>query len=201
MAIGAGWAEGAFVDAGWVVGAWEQPSAIKTIGGTSQLEAFDSTGQINLGWQIGGTSQLEAFDSSGAIQAGDAVADDTVPGGWWIAYEQEQFRRRAEKAKRLKAKKQAEEIQNELDKALALAERELEEEAARVEELTRLTKLVAEFKDEIETSTNERIIYIAKQAIEQATYSRMEQLERELFRLREEESFILLATQILLNNQ
>ena len=97
MTIGAGWAEGAWVDASWVVGAWEQPTATKTIGGTSQLEAFSSTGtltvqnqetiggvsqleafsstgQLNLGWQIGGTSQLNPFTSSGFIQVGDVVA-------------------------------------------------------------------------------------------------------------------------------
>jgi len=90
MTIGAGWAEGAWVDASWVVGAWAQPTATKTIGGTSQLEAFSSTGtltvqnqetiggvsqleafsstgQLNLGWQIGGTSQLNPFTSSGKI--------------------------------------------------------------------------------------------------------------------------------------
>ena len=98
MTIGAGWAEGAWVDASWVVGAWAQPTATKTIGGTSQLEAFNSTGtltvqnqetiggasqleafsstgQLNLGWQIGGTSQLNPFTSSGFIQVGDVVEE------------------------------------------------------------------------------------------------------------------------------
>ena len=68
MAIGTGWADGAWVDAAWVVGAWAQP-ATKTIGGTSQLGAFSSTGGIDVGSvkTVGGVSQLEAFASTGTL--------------------------------------------------------------------------------------------------------------------------------------
>jgi hypothetical protein len=53
----------------------------RVIGGTSQLEAFTSTGGITLERTIGGTSQLAAFTSSGVITVGDAVAEETKGGG------------------------------------------------------------------------------------------------------------------------
>jgi hypothetical protein len=79
MAIGQGWAEGAWVDASWVVGAWAQAGTTKTIGGTSQLEAFSSSGTIDVvvPKTIGASSQLEAFTSSGGI----TVAVDKTIGG------------------------------------------------------------------------------------------------------------------------
>jgi hypothetical protein len=79
MAIGQGWAEGAWVDASWVVGAWAQAGTTKTIGGTSQLEAFSSSGTIDVvvPKTIGASSQLEAFNSSGGI----TVAVDKTIGG------------------------------------------------------------------------------------------------------------------------
>ena len=48
MTIGSGWAEGSWTDAGWVVGAWVQVSATKTIGASSQLEAFAASGTLQV---------------------------------------------------------------------------------------------------------------------------------------------------------
>lgn len=108
MAIGQGWAEGSFVDASWVtagLGAWVQAGATKTIGGTSQLELFTSSGTIAVlspktigaasqleaflssgqldvqtNHTIGGSSQLSLFTSSGFIQVGVAAAVEPTPG-------------------------------------------------------------------------------------------------------------------------
>ena len=56
------------------LGAFDSSGAIKvgsaiTLGGTSQLEAYDSSGGLNVQTQLtlGGTSQLEAYDSTGGI--------------------------------------------------------------------------------------------------------------------------------------
>lgn len=43
-------------------------AGINEIGGTSQIEAFSSTGGITRERAIGGTSQLEAYSSSGGIE-------------------------------------------------------------------------------------------------------------------------------------
>ena len=70
MAIGSGWVDGAWVDAGWVTGAWAQADPVKTIGGTSQLGAFTSSGTLTVvvPKTIGGSSQIGVFTSSGFIQ-------------------------------------------------------------------------------------------------------------------------------------
>jgi hypothetical protein len=79
MTIGAGWAEGAWIDASWVVGAWAPVTASKTIGGTSQLEAFSSTGGLDVTGNktVGGVSQLEAFASTGGL---DVTGSQTIGG-------------------------------------------------------------------------------------------------------------------------
>jgi hypothetical protein len=79
MTIGAAWAEGSWVDASWVVGAWEPVTATKTIGGTSQLDAFSSTGGLDVTGTktIGGVSQLEVLSSTGGI---DVTGTQTLGG-------------------------------------------------------------------------------------------------------------------------
>jgi len=58
------------------LGAFDSTGGItleRTIGGTAQLLAFDATGGITLERTLGGTSQLAAFTSSGFIQVGDVI--------------------------------------------------------------------------------------------------------------------------------
>ncbi|MCP3669170.1 MAG: hypothetical protein GY814_01775 [Gammaproteobacteria bacterium] len=52
----------------------------KTIGGTSQLEAFDAAGGIKVQKQgtLGGVSQLEAFDAAGGITVERTIGGTTV---------------------------------------------------------------------------------------------------------------------------
>ena len=223
MTIGAGWAEGAWVDASWVVGAWAQPTATKTIGGTSQLEAFSSTGtltvqnqetiggvsqleafsstgQLNLGWQIGGTSQLNPFTSSGYIQVGDVVVvEEEASTGGSFAFMREQLRykeedeRRQRKARKEKARK----IKDKLDREIALAFIAKDEGEAQRKDLERLTKLAAAHRDEI-IADNVKLASTIEDAVRLGTFSRMQKLARELNEMREEEEFLMLATRILL---
>ena len=169
-----------------------------TIGATSQLEAFDSTGQINLGWQIGGTSQLEAFTSSGTIQAGTARKNT---GGFFYAVDDLLTRQRRRNRERYKREAEAERISDELTRLVAIEERRIEAESDRILELNELTDLASSQQNRIEVETDARIRVLAKRAIEKKTFSAMEHFERELFKFREEEEFIILATQILVNNQ
>jgi hypothetical protein len=224
MTIGAGWAEGAWVDASWVVGAWAQPTATKTIGGTSQLEAFassgtltvqnqetiggtsqlevfNSTGGINLGFSIGGTSQLQAFTSSGFIQVGDVVVVDTdqPTGGWGYWFDYEQHRKNAAAKDREKEKRKAKQIEDEIHRALALEERKLEAESARVDDLNRLNQLVEKHQQSIVDLDNPRLTFVMQEALEKHTFSTNERLERTLSEMREEEFFLMQATMILLN--
>jgi hypothetical protein len=172
----------------------------RVIGGTGQLEPFTATGGITLERTLGGTGQLNPFTSSGGIQAGDAVEEETNTGGWfWFKYEQEQLRKQEKRRQQEEKLKKAKQIQDKIDRELALAQRELEEKELRESELKTLTVLVEQFEDEIQQLTNERISQVAQEAIEQNTYSRMERLERELSRYKEEEEFLLMATRIILN--
>ena len=123
---------------------------------------------------------------------------DTPSGGWWFAYEQEQYRRESERRRRRKEREKAKRIKNELDRALALAQRKLEEDIGEKADLERLTRLVDEYEKEITDQTNDRIAFVAKEAVERKTFSTMQRLERELFQLHEEEQFLILATQILI---
>ena len=64
------------------VGAYSSTGGItleRTIGGTSQIAAFSSTGGITLERALGGTSQLGVITSSGGIQVGDAVPVEVTP--------------------------------------------------------------------------------------------------------------------------
>ena len=136
----------------------------------------------------------------GFAGGGVAVAK-TFSGGFYYHYDVYQLRKKREKKEREIEKLKAVLIQNELDKALALEERTIEEDDARQEELRSLTLLTKEHEKEIKQSTNERIAFIAKEAYNRATFSKMEQLERELKVFYEEEEFILTAARLLLNEQ
>lgn len=82
MTIGEGWAEGSWIDGSWVVGAWAQAAPVKTIGGTSQLEAFTSSAALDVSTPktIGATSQLEAFASSGELTVVEPALPKTIGG-------------------------------------------------------------------------------------------------------------------------
>ena len=128
-----------------------------------------------------------------------AISDFT--GGWWVQYEKQRQQQEEERAKRKEARKRSQEIKDELDRLIALEQRKLEENAARLVELNGLTSLAKEYKQDLHKSTDDRMAFIAKTAINKQTFSAMERLERELFTMSEEEEFLLMATMVIINEQ
>ena len=128
-----------------------------------------------------------------------AVSDKTFTGGFYV--EMELYRRRQEKERREREEKRrkAKQIKDELERKIALEQRRIEEEEARHIELAELTSIVEQNEKILRHATNERIAFIAKEAINRHTYSKMERLERELNLYLEEEEFLMMATQIILN--
>jgi len=126
------------------------------------------------------------------------VDEEANSGGFWFRYEQEQYRRQDAKRKRKKAKEKAKEIQSDLDRALALAQREIEEREARDAELERLTKLIKTHRAEV-TEINAHIWAMTERAIEKNTFAAMEILDREVRKLHDEEQFLMMAAEIFLN--
>jgi len=183
------------------LGAFDSTGGItleRTIGGTAQLLAFDATGGITLERTLGGTSQLAAFTSSGFIQVGDVVAvEEANTGGWAFRREQERYRQEDEARKRRAKKEKAKQIADKLDRDIALAFIARDEGEAQRKDLERLTKLAAEYKDEI-IADNAKIASTIEDAVSLGTFSRMQKLSRELNLMREEEQFLMLATKILL---
>ena len=151
-------------------------------------------------FRSGATSQLGAYSSSGVLTVGDVAeeAEEESTGGWYFRYEQEQYRLADERRKRKKTKEEAQRIEDELIKAIALEERKIEEREARDNELDRLTKLAERHIDEI-TETNNAIGRAAIQAIESRKFGEMEKLERLLKRQYEEEQFLIEATRLIIN--
>ncbi len=173
----------------------------RKLGAVSQLELITATGGIDVlsPKTLGAISQLEAFTASGGLQAPTATA---ATGGFWVEYAEEVRRRRREQEERDRKRKLALKIKSDLDKALALAEAEIADKEARDLELGRLTLIAESYKKDLQKVTNERITFIALEAINRHTYSAMERFERELAKLhKEEEDFLIMATEILVMNQ
>jgi len=120
-------------------------------------------------------------------------------GGVWQWYDREQARRDNERKQRAQDKLDAQAIKEKLDRELALAERAIEAEDARKAELARLNRLVSKNQDFIKSFGSERLDFVMAEALEKQTFSKMERLERELSLMREEEQFLLMAVQILVN--
>ena len=121
---------------------------------------------------------------------------EDIFGGFWLRHELEYRRREKEKRRRELEKEQNRLIEDELDRALALEERKIEDEEARKAELTRLLRLSQEYSQEV-SAMNERVSRALDEATTRMTFSTMERLEREIARHREEEEFLLIATILL----
>lgn len=151
-----------------------------------------------------GSSLLMQDGNNLLLQASDGAAEEVVEeqnsGGYslWIKFEQEQLRREDERKRQAIAKKKALKIKKKIDRELALAERKLEEEVSRKAELARINRLVAANQDYILSLENAKIELAMVESLERQTFSTMERLERELTKVKEEEDFLLMATQIIM---
>ena len=131
----------------------------------------------------------------------EAITAEQNSGGYtsfWDDFERELNRRKKEEKRRLKRKKKARKIPDELTRQLYLAEREIEAEEARRAELARLNRLSAENRAFV-AGLKDGMELVLLAALERQSYSTMERLERELLQAKkEEEEFLLMASQILL---
>jgi len=133
------------------------------------------------------------------ITQGQSLIERKPTGGFWFDYDRERYRRDEERKRLLDLELKALFVEDKLERKIALEFRKDEEEENRLIELSMLTKLVNEHQKEIEESFNEKVIFAANRAILQHSYSTMERLERTLNRELEEEQFLLITTQILLD--
>jgi hypothetical protein len=117
--------------------------------------------------------------------------DETFSGGFFVAFEREQARRRKRQKELDEAEEAAKEIQEALDREIAQLLHQQEREDERRAELDRLKGLVAKF-DRIDDDTNERVVKAFARARAQANVSAYLALERELQRAAEEEEFAIL---------
>ena len=125
---------------------------------------------------------------------------ETDTGGrFWGSYDILTRKQQRGRKSRAKARRKAKKIQNELDRALYLAEMELQAQEARETELARLADLVMKNKELIVSIGGKRIESVIDEAIEKQTFSATERMEREIRQLHDEETFIMMAAQILVN--
>lgn len=124
----------------------------------------------------------------------------TFTGGFWYAYEKEVLRRKQEQRKRDELEEKARQLQDKLDREIALEYRKREAEQARIDELKRLTRLAEQFQETIQKELSDKVIIAAERAIKQGNYSAMEALNREIDRAKEEEMFLIDAAMLILND-
>ncbi|MCP5019815.1 MAG: hypothetical protein GY938_31695 [Ketobacter sp.] len=146
--------------------------------------------------ELDASSNVSNVESSAAFTTTEV--DDTATAGWIYRWKVEQDRRIEEDKARRKAKKKAKKIKKKIDRELALAEREIEEEAARKAELARINRLASDYQSELK-ALNPKIEKALTESLRKQTFSTMERLERELGYIYEEEQFLIMATQILVN--
>ena len=143
------------------------------------------------------SNESNVVSSTPAFTTTATPADAT--GGFWADYDTVGSKSLVKRQRAETKRRKAQEIQDTTDRLIALENRRLEEESARLQELEALTEMVRDSGADLRKVTNERIEFIAKQAINRHTFSAMERLERELNMMYEEEEFLIMATQILVN--
>ena len=115
---------------------------------------------------------------------------------FWLKYEQEMERRKAERRERQRLIEAAEEAADEIENALIEESRKEYSEQERKKELERLTDIADKYRKDIKKLPDSVIISFDR-AIEKRTFSAMEALERELARVKEEEEFLIEATYLM----
>ena len=149
------------------------------------------------GTNAGGSDASNAF----SVTVTEVVADDETPtGGFWFDYDRELRKRKQERKERERLEEEAKQIQDRLEREIALEFRKQETELARVKELKRLAVLAEEHRKAIHANLSDKVIKAADRAVRQGNYSAMEAFEREVFRAREEEEFLIMALNLILND-
>lgn len=148
-----------------------------------------------------------AFAASGATVAivvslgVQPSAAEESSGGWAFHndYELELRRRRKRKKERDELEAQTEQIQNELDRAIAQELRKQEALDEKRDNLNRLKELAKKHADlEAARQYSERVAIAFERALAQGNFSAMEALDRELQRARDDEDFMTMAAHFFL---
>jgi hypothetical protein len=145
---------------------------------------------------------------SGAFQlAYQQVRQDTErnAGGWPIfalQYERELARRRQRKEEQERLEEEAEQLQDKLDREIALLMREQERQDAKRDEIARVKQLADMISaKEAAEQYGERVAKALERARMQGNFSALEALDREIQRARaEEEWFISTAMKLLISD-
>lgn len=138
------------------------------------------------------------------VGTGPATLSSEQPSGGWLflnQYEAEQRRRRARARKRKELEEASEQIEDALDRNIALLMREQEAKDEKRKDLERLGSLAKQNADlEAARAYSERVATAFARAVTQGNYSALEALDRELRRASEEEEFLLTAIMMLLDD-
>ncbi len=144
-------------------------------------------------------SSNESDVENSTIFTTDAAVSDSAAGYFYEDYHKE-LRHRRKVYQAIEKKKEKAKAQDNIVVQLSDAERAIETEEARKAELTRLTEIADRHREALSGMSQGKITRIIDEAVERQTFSTMERLEREIAKLREEEEFLMLATQIILDS-
>lgn len=163
-----------------------------------------SSPQIPLERRLLGDFQQPPFDTSSPPPT-PAVPADQPSGGWPVfatLYERELSHRRDIKRRHQELERETQQIQNQLDRQIALELRKQERDAEHTAELVRLKALADQLEaSEARFAYGERVVKALERATLAGNFSALEALDRELARANEEQEFLLIAATILLNEQ
>jgi hypothetical protein len=143
-----------------------------------------------------------AYQNEGYAYQADLTTATTQPTGGWLFlndYDAEIRRRHRRKKELEELEAESEQIQNELDRAIALELRKQEALDEKRDNLSRLSGLLAAADLDAARQYSERVATAYARAITQGNFSAMEALDRELQRAREEEEFMMSSLMLLLD--
>jgi hypothetical protein len=141
-------------------------------------------------------SSGNAYQNTGSAYQSDAVVVEETGGGWapfLSKYEKDLERRRRRDRERRELERETDEIQDELDRAIAQELRKQEALDAKRQDLDSLAALAKQADLEAAREYSERVAVAFARAVTQGNFSAMEALDRELQRARDEEEFLMLS--------
>ena len=153
---------------------------------------------------VGGSFATSGSTVEIVVSLGPAPVTATTeqPTGGWLfhnAYEAELARRRKRKREREALEQETEQIQDDLDRAIAQELRKQEAIDEKRDNLNRLKELAKQHADlEAARQYSERVATAYARAIAQENFSALEALDRELQRARDEEDMMTMAARFFL---
>lgn len=166
---------------------------------TGVLTVLPGTVGVFGDYVVTGTNGVGSDDSNSFSVTVTALPDDDATGGFWYDYDLEYRKREDERKERERLLEEAKQIQDRIDRELALEFRKQDAEQSRIKELQRLTKLADKQQRFLKENLSELVFKSAERAIRQGNYSAMESFERQIRLAREEELFLIEALEIVLN--